>query len=123
MNIPVRSTLLALLLFVLVTGCDESGPTAIEIPIESLEITGSGCAVMIEGSECTVGVIAMTPEGQSIINPVLRWSSMGSAVAILNQRGRIRAVAPGQATVRVENTTGTVSDETRVTVLINTGPK
>jgi len=119
MNIPVRSTLLALLLIVPVVGCDESGPTAIEIPIESLEIT-NGCTVMIEGSECTVGVIAMTPEGQSVINPVLRWSSNNSAVVIRDQRGRIAAVAPGQATVRVENSTGTVSDDTRVTVLPNT---
>jgi hypothetical protein len=121
MNIPVGSTVLALLLIV-VAGCDESGPTAIEIPIESLEIT-SGCTVMIEGRECTVGVIAMTPDGQSIINPVLRWSSNSSAVAIRNQRGLIAAVAPGQATVRVENSTGTAFDETRVTVLIDTGPK
>ena len=122
MNIPVRSTILALLLIVPVAGCDESGPTAIEIPIASLEIT-SGCAVMIEGSECTVGVIAMTEQGQSIINPVLRWSSNGSAVAIRNARGLIAAVAPGQATVRVENSTGTVSDDTRVTVIPNTGGK
>ena len=120
MSIPIRSTILALLVIVPVAGCDESGPTAIEIPIATLEIT-NGCTVMIEGSECTIGVIAMTEEGQSIINPVLRWFSSNPSVSILNDRGRIAAVAPGQATVTVSNSTETVSDDTRVTVLPNTG--
>jgi hypothetical protein len=118
----IRATTLALFLIAPLAGCDESGPTAIEIPIESLEIT-SGCTVMIEGRECTVGVIAMTPDGQSIINPVLRWTSNSPAVVIRNDRGLIFANAPGQATVTVSNSTGTVSAETRVTVLIDTGPK
>ena len=115
----IRATTLALFLIAPLTGCDESGPTAIEIPIESLVIT-NGCPVMIEGSECTVGVLAMTPEGQSIINPVLRWSSNSSAVSIRNDRGLIFANAPGQATVTVSNSIGTVSANTSVTVLLNT---
>lgn len=115
----IRATILALFLIAPIAACDESGPTAIEIPIESLEIT-NGCTVMIEGSQCTVGVIAMTPEGQSIINPVLRWSSSSSVVSIRNDRGLIQANAPGQATVTVSNSTGTVSANTRVTVLPNT---
>jgi hypothetical protein len=118
----IRTAVLALFLIAPLAGCNDSGPTAIEIPIESLEIT-SGCAVMIEGRECTVGVIAMTPEGQSIVNPVLRWSSNSSVVVIRNNRGLIAAVAPGAATVTVSNSTGTVSDDTRVTVLPDTGPK
>ncbi len=115
----IRATVLAVFLIAPLAGCGDSGPTAIEIPIESLEIT-SGCTVMIEGSECTVRVIAMTPEGQSIINPVLRWTSSSSVVSIRNDRGLIAANAPGQATVTVSNSTGTVSDNTRVTVLPNT---
>ncbi len=115
----IRATIPALFLIAPLAACDESGPTAIEIPIESLEIT-KPCAVMIERSDCTIGVLAMTPEGQSIINPVLRWTSSSSAVSIRNDRGLIFANAPGQATVTVSNSTGTVSANTRVTVLPNT---
>jgi hypothetical protein len=122
MIIPVRSAVFALLLMVPCVGCSESGLTAIEIPIVSLEIT-NGCTVMIEGSTCTVRVIAMTEDGQSITNPVLRWFSNSSSVAVRNDRGLIEAVAPGAATVTVSNSTGTVSDATSVTVFPNTGGK
>lgn len=115
----IRAIVLALFFIAPIAGCGDSGPTAIEIPIESLDITRP-CTVMIEGSDCTIGVIAMTPEGQSIINPVLRWSSSSPAVSIRNDRGLIRANAPGQATITVSNSTGTVSANTSVTVLPNT---
>jgi hypothetical protein len=122
MIIPLRNTLLALLFSTPLVGCNESGPTAIEIPIASLEIT-AGCTVMIEGSTCNIDVIARTEEGQVVANPVLRWSSNSSSVAIRNNRGLIAAVSPGAATVTVRNSTGTASDNTQVTVIPNTGGK
>jgi hypothetical protein len=122
MIIPVRNTLLALLFGTPLVGCNDSGPTAIEIRIATLDIT-NGCPVMIEGSTCNIDVIARTEEGQVVANPVLRWSSNDSSVAILSNRGLIEAVSPGAATVTVRNSTDTASDNTQVTVIPNTGDK
>lgn len=94
----------------------DDGPTAIELPVDSIEIV-QGCTAVFEGERCQIVVVAMTDEGQRISNPVLRWSSSNSSVATVDSEGLVRGVAGGDATIRVSNTTETASDQTRVRVV------
>lgn len=95
---------------------DGSGPTAIEIPIDSLAFT-STCTALVPGDTCPLTVEAFTEDGQQIGNPVLRWTSFNSGVASVDTQGLVTARAPGEATIEVSNTTATVSVRTLVHVL------
>ena len=85
-----------------------SGPTAIEIPIGRLEIASNGCLSVVEGDTCVIVVRAFSTDGQEIGNPVLRWFTSNSAIAQV-ENGTVSARSPGQATITVSNSTGSVS--------------
>lgn len=97
---------------------NEEGPTSIEIDIEHLRIL-NGCAIA-EGDSCQLTAVAMTADSVPIPNPILRWSSSSSTVATVtgeSSNATVRGNAIGSATITVSNSTFTVSDDVRVTVL------
>jgi hypothetical protein len=97
-------------------GCsDNSGPTAIEIPIVLIEVT-QPCPSVIEGQSCQIGVQAFAEGGQPIANPVLRYLTTNSNVANVTTSGTVHGIAPGDATIYVTNSTASVQDEFRVFV-------
>lgn len=99
--------------------CGDSGPTALDIPIGSLEFTVQ-CGTLIEGQQCNLegGVIARTPapEEQIIANPVLRWSSNSSSASVSGS-GLVTAVTAGEARITVTNSTATVSATQSIRVI------
>lgn len=101
-------------------GCDSGeGPTNIEIPITELHLTTS-CAGMVSGNTCTLVAQARTNGGLIVPNPVLDWFSSNPTIASVSgssSSGLVSAHTEGSATITVSNTSGTVSDETRVSVL------
>ena len=111
-----RLLLLTPLLVATLIACNDEGPTAIELPIGELEFT-TRCSPIIVEQNCRPGVIARTPEGQTISSPVLRWSSNNSSVASVNNEGLIRALSAGSAVITVSNTTSTVTAQQEVLVL------
>ncbi|MGH7556566.1 MAG: Ig-like domain-containing protein [Gemmatimonadota bacterium] len=100
--------------------CDSGeGPTNIEIPIAQLSITNA-CPGMVEGNTCTLFAEAKTEQGAIVPNPVLRWFSSSSSVASVQENGGsalVTALGQGSATITVTNSSQTVSDDSRVTVL------
>lgn len=118
MRVSMIGSALCLTLFAL--SCSSSdGPTAIEIPIATIQIRSGGCFVE-EGSSCNVVAEAKTAEGVIVSNPILRWTSSNTSVATVegqSSTATIRANAIGNATVTVTDTTGDVSDDMRVNVL------
>jgi uncharacterized protein YjdB len=63
---------------------------------------------------------ARTADGVLVSNPILRWSSSNTSVASVegeSSTATIRAVAIGNATVTVTDTSGDIADDMRVTVL------
>lgn len=118
----MRGTIFALTILGLATlagACnDGSGPTAIEIPIDRIELEGP--SALIETESATFRATAFSGE-QQVGNPVLRWqtsdgsklsiSTEGSSTALVTARGS------GKATVTVSNSTGDVSDQITVTIL------
>lgn len=97
------------------SACSEDGPTAIEIPLATVEIT-AGCPSMGEGDTCQMAARGITAEGQIVTNAVLRWSSNNSSIAQVNSEGRVFGVGPGQATILVEAAFGQGSDTSEVAV-------
>ena len=120
MRVPGTVYALGFALGLTMPACSNSeGPTAIEIPIATIQIRSGGCFVE-EGATCNVLAEARTAEGVLITNPVLRWSSSNTTVASVvgeSSQATIHAQAIGDATVTVSDTTGDVSDDMRVTVL------
>ena len=97
-------------------GCsDGTGPTAIEIPIDRIDIT-TPCSSVVEGFTCRIGVEAFAADGRQIANPVLRYLTTNSNVADVTTDGTVRGIAPGDATIYVTNSTASVQDEFRVFV-------
>ncbi|MGH7549555.1 MAG: Ig-like domain-containing protein [Gemmatimonadota bacterium] len=95
------------------------GPTNIEIPIAELRITNA-CPGMVEGNTCTLFAEAKTEQRAIVPNPVLRWFSSSSSVASVQENGGsalVTALGQGTATITVTNSSQTVSDFSRVTVL------
>lgn len=95
--------------------CGDGGPTAIEIPLASVEIL-LGCGTMGEGDTCQMVARGMTAEGQIVTNAVLRWSSNANSIAQVNSEGRVFGVAPGKATITVEAAFGQGQDSSDVFV-------
>lgn len=120
MRVPGTVYALGFALGLTMPACSNSeGPTAIEIPIATIQIRSGGCFVE-EGATCNVLAEARTAEGVLITNPVLRWSSSNTTVASVvgeSSTATIHAQAIGDATVTVSDTTGDVSDDMPVTVL------
>lgn len=118
MNASRASLLAPFLLAGALAACSggSGGPTAIEIEIDSLAFT-STCTALIPGDACRLTVEAFTENGQRIGNPVLRWTSFNSGVAVVDNGGTVTARAPGEATIEVSNSTATVSARTLVRVL------
>ncbi|HUP00267.1 MAG TPA: Ig-like domain-containing protein [Gemmatimonadota bacterium] len=96
-------------------GCSTDGPTTIELPIAELRITAS-CPALIVGGRCAIVVEALTAEGQLVVDPILRWSTSDSSIASVDEGGVVEARGPGQATIRVSNSTDTASDQTTISV-------
>lgn len=114
-----RAALVAALLFPL--ACSDSGPTAIELPIATIVVT-QGCPTLIVGQQCRPTVEARTAEGQLVVNPILRWTSSNPGTASVTDQGLIQARGPGEATIRVSNST----DSARADIffrVIDTNPK
>lgn len=120
MRFPRTVSALGLALGLTVLACSDSeGPTSIEIPIATIEIRSGGCFVE-EGASCPVLAEARTADGVLVSNPILRWTSSNTSVASVvgeSSTATIRALAIGNATVTVTDTTGDATDEMRVTVL------
>ena len=112
----IRSTIPALLVAALLPACSEDGPTAIEIPLARVEITGP-CPFIDEGATCQMAARGITAEDQIVTNAVLRWSSSNSSVAQVNGDGRVFAVGIGQAVITVEASFGQGRDTSEVAVL------
>jgi hypothetical protein len=93
----------------------DSGPTAIEIPLARVEITGP-CPFIDEGGTCQMAARGITAEDQIVTNAVLRWSSSNNSVAQVNNEGRVFGVGPGKATILVEAALGQGSDTSTVSV-------
>ena len=113
---------LLILTLALGAACSDGGPTAIEVPIASLEFT-TVCSPLIEDTMCRPGVLATTAEGQAIANPILRWGTSNSTVLSVSNEGVVRAESAGRATVTVSNSTGTVSAMQEILVLPANDPK
>jgi hypothetical protein len=111
-------------LLALAAGCNSGGgPTAIEIPIDRLEIVAA-CGAIAETETCTFRAEAFSGT-QQVANPVLRWSSSNSTVATVEEQGTsavVRGRQSGQVSITVSNTTGTVSDSKTMHV-IQANPK
>ncbi len=106
-----------------VLACSGSGgPTAIEIGIDRIDVTAP-CTVVIEGDTCQIVAQAFAEDGRLIQNPVLRYTSSNPATADVSTTGVMTGRAPGQVTIVVSNTTGSVSDQFNASILPNTGPK
>jgi hypothetical protein len=105
--------LLAIALFL--PACSGDGPTAIEIPLATVEIT-AGCGTMGEGATCQMAARGFTAEGQLVTNAVLRWSSNATSIAQVNSEGRVFGIAPGKATITVEAAFGQGEDSSDVFV-------
>ncbi|HET9581803.1 MAG TPA: Ig-like domain-containing protein [Gemmatimonadota bacterium] len=103
-----------------VLACSNSdSPTAIEIPIATIEIRSGGCFVE-EGASCPVFAEAKTPDGVIVSNPILRWTSSNTTVATVDgesTNATIHARTIGNATITVSDTTGDVTDDIPVRVL------
>jgi hypothetical protein len=99
----------------LLPACGDSGPTAIEIPLAQVEITGP-CPFIDEGATCQMAARGITAEGQIVTNAVLRWSSSNNSVAQVNGEGRVFGVGVGKATILVEAAVGQGSDTSDVSV-------
>ncbi|HET7692964.1 MAG TPA: Ig-like domain-containing protein [Gemmatimonadota bacterium] len=113
----IRSTIPAVVaaaLFLPACGGD-SGPTAIEIPLARVEITGP-CPTVDEGATCQMTARGITADNQIVTNAVLRWSSNANSIAQVNNDGRVFGLAPGTATITVEASFGTGRATSRVTV-------
>lgn len=113
-----RRLFLALFATGLLAGCSDDGPTAIEIPVFSIQVTRP-CNLMIEGNTCRLGVEAKDEQGRVIVNPVLRFTA-NSTILSVDDEGFIEAHSPGLATIFIQNTTGTANAQTGVTIIPNT---
>lgn len=120
MRFPRALSALGLAMGLAGPACSSSdGPTAIEIPIATIQIRSGGCFVPA-GETCSVVAEAKTAAGVVVSNPVLRWSSSNTTVASVtgeSSTATIRAQAIGNAVVTVSDTTGDVTDEMPVAVL------
>ncbi len=105
---------LALGLLAACSGGSDS-PTAIELPVTRIE-ADDNCGFLLVGETCTIQVRAFNGE-QRISNPVLRWQSENSAIVEVDS-GTVTGRVPGQAFIRVSNTTDTVSKDVLVHVLV-----
>lgn len=116
----ITRTIPVLGLSALAFGCTGGGgPTAIEIPIDRLDIV-QFCAAIAETETCMFRAEAFSGE-QLVANPVLRWSSSNSTVASVEEQGTsalVRGRQSGQVSIIVSNTTGTVSDSKTLHVLL-----
>jgi uncharacterized protein YjdB len=95
-------------------GGDE-GPTAIEIPLASVEIL-QHCSNVIEGTTCQMVARGMTAEGQTVTNAVLHWSSNATSIVQVSSEGRVFGIAAGRATITVEAALGQGEDSTEIFV-------
>jgi uncharacterized protein YjdB len=112
----IRRTIPALLAVALFAACSgDDGPTAIEIPLARVEITGP-CPTVDEGATCQMTARGITADNEIVTNAVLRWSSNANSIAQVNNDGRVFGLAPGTATITVEASFGTGSATSRVTV-------
>jgi hypothetical protein len=93
----------------------DSGPTAIEIPLASVEIV-TPCPEVPEGSTCQIAARGITADNELVTNAVLRWSSSNNSTVQVNDDGRVFAVGTGKATILVEAALGTGSATTQVVV-------
>lgn len=114
-----RSLLLVAALAFSTSACSggDGGPTAIELPIDSLAFT-SFCSTVAIGQQCQLAVAAFTEDGQRIANPVLRWTSWHFDIAEVDDDGVVSAKGPGTATIEVTNSTTTAFARTEVHVVI-----
>lgn len=110
-----RTAPLILAAALLLPACSADGPTAIEIPLASVEITNE-CRLMEEGATCQMAALGITADNQIVTNAVLRWSSNNNSVAQVNSEGRVFGVGPGQATILVEAAFGQGEDTSPVAV-------
>jgi len=97
-------------------------PTAIEIAIAAIDVTGP-CTVVIQDEQCQIGVRALAEDGRVISNPVLRYISTNSGAADVTTGGVVIGRSPGSATIYVTNSTGSVSDQFTANVLPRNTPK
>jgi hypothetical protein len=97
----------------------DSGPTAIEIPLARVEITGP-CPFVDEGATCQMAARGITADNEIVTNAVLRWSSSASSIAQVNNEGRVLGLSPGTATITVEASFGQGRDTARVAVFAPT---
>lgn len=98
---------------------DSDSPTSIEIPIADVQIRSGVCAIP-EGATCTMIAEAKTADGTLVLNPVLRWDSNNTTVAVVVGEGSsvvVHARSIGSATITVSNSSGDASDTERVSVL------
>ena len=110
-----RTAPLILAAALLFPACSGDGPTAIEIPLASVEIV-STCPFVDEGATCLMAARGITSEGQLVTNAVLRWSSSAPSIVGVNGEGRVFGISPGQATILVEAALGHGSDTAEVAV-------
>lgn len=111
-NLP---TILAIVLVIFACR-GESGPTAIEIELASVEIL-QGCSSVIEGSTCQMVARGLTAEGQVVTNAVLHWSSNANSIAQVNSEGLVFGITSGRATITVEAALGQGEDSSEVFVV------
>ncbi|MGH7566399.1 MAG: Ig-like domain-containing protein [Gemmatimonadota bacterium] len=110
-----RTAPLILAAALLLPACSGDGPTAIEIPLASVEII-SPCPFVDEGASCPMTARGITAENQIVTNAILRWSSNNPSIVSVNPDGRVFGISPGQATILVEAAVGQGSDTAKVTV-------
>lgn len=98
---------------------DGNGPTSIEIDIADVQIRSGVCAIP-EGSTCVMTAEAKTADGVLVVNPILRWDSSDTNVAVVDGEGTsvtVTARSIGSATITVSDSSGEATDTERVSVL------
>ena len=100
---------------VALAACSGEGPTAIEIPLAEVEITGR-CPDVTVGHSCPMSARGITEDGQVVTNAVLRWSSSSPDIASVNPDGRVFGISPGKATILVEAALGQGAASTEIFV-------
>lgn len=111
----LRTVPVLLAVGVTLAACSGDGPTAIEIPLAAVEITGR-CPDVTVGHSCPMTARGITEDGQVVTNAVLRWSSSAPEIASVNPDGRVFGISAGKATILVEAALGEGSASSEIFV-------
>jgi uncharacterized protein (DUF58 family) len=110
--IPLGALLAIGLAALLLTACDETTVTALEVA--TVEVTPAGIQ-LVQGEAVTVSATPRDGSGRALVGRSVTWSSNDPAVAEVDQEGRVLGLQPGSARIRA--TTDGVTGETDVEVL------